>query len=43
MKTNYWCLWKNKYYYLGSDGAMLTNCITPDGYSVDKDILRHYL
>ena len=37
MATRYWCLWKNKYYYLGSDGAMLTDCITPDGYRVDKD------
>lgn len=26
-----------KYYYLGADGAMLTDTVTPDGYKVDKN------
>ena len=37
METSKWVYWKDKWYYLGSYGAMLTNCITPDGYRVDKN------
>ena len=37
METSKWVYWKDKWYYLGSYGAMLTDCITPDGYRVDKD------
>ena len=25
------------WYYVGADGAMLTNTVTPDGYTVDAD------
>lgn len=34
---NAWVLTNEKYYYCGSDGAMLTNTTTPDGYYVDSD------
>jgi len=26
-----------KWYYLGENGAMMTNGVTPDGYRVDAD------
>lgn len=32
-----WILWKGIWYYCGSDGAMLTNARTPDGYLVGAD------
>ncbi len=35
--TNTWVKNNTKYYYLGSDGAMLVNCTTPDGYKVGSD------
>ena len=28
-------------YYLGSDGAMLTSTVTPDGYRVDASEKHH--
>ncbi|MBP3926204.1 MAG: hypothetical protein J6D13_03345, partial [Clostridium sp.] len=36
MKTG-WILWNSKWYYCGSDGAMLANTTTPDGYYVGSD------
>lgn len=30
-----WINWKSKYYYLGKDGAMLRDAMTPDGYYVN--------
>lgn len=30
-----WIMWKNQDYYCGSDGKMLTDTVTPDGYYVD--------
>lgn len=36
MKTG-WILWNGQWYYCGSDGAMLANTTTPDGYYVGSD------
>lgn len=36
MKTG-WIKWNGKWYYLSSSGEMLTDTVTPDGYTVDKD------
>lgn len=36
MKTG-WLLDKNIWYYLNKNGDMAVNCITPDGYKVDKN------
>ncbi len=35
MAKNSWIEWKGKYYYVGSDGKMLTGTTTPDGYYVN--------
>jgi hypothetical protein len=32
-----WILWNAKWYYLGENGDMLLDTITPDGYRLDKD------
>ena len=32
-----WILWNNQYYYCDSDGKMLADTITPDGYPVDAN------
>ena len=32
-----WILWNNQYYYCDSDGKMLADTITPDGYPVDSN------
>ncbi len=37
LRTNSWLLYKNQWYYLGSDGKMLTDSRTPDGYLVNKE------
>ena len=37
MAVNYWVEDKGKWFYLGSDGAMLTNIRTPDGYELGAD------
>ena len=37
LQTNSWLLYKNQWYYLGSDGKMLTDSKTPDGYLVNKE------
>lgn len=37
MKTNAWVESDGKSYYVGEDGRMLTNSITPDGTYVDKN------
>ena len=37
LKTNSWLLYQNQWYYLGSDGKMLTDSKTPDGYLVNKE------
>ena len=37
LQTNSWLLYKNQWYYLGSDGKMLTDSRTPDGYLVNKE------
>ena len=39
MAVNYWEKDEasGKCYYLGSDGVMLTDCMTPDGYYVGAD------
>lgn len=37
LQTNTWLLYKNQWYYLGSDGKMLTDSKTPDGYLVNKE------
>ena len=37
LKTNSWLLYQNQWYYLGSDGKMLTDSRTPDGYLVNKE------
>ena len=37
LQTNTWLLYKNQWYYLGSDGKMLTDSRTPDGYLVNKE------
>lgn len=37
MAKNAWIEWKGEYYYVGRDGAMLTNTVTPDGYTVDRN------
>ena len=35
MAESSWIEWKGEYYYVGNDGVMLTDTITPDGYRVD--------
>jgi D-alanyl-D-alanine carboxypeptidase len=35
MKQSAWVEWKGEYYYVGTDGVMLTSTTTPDGYKVD--------
>lgn len=35
MAANYWAQNQGNWFYLGSDGAMLKNTTTPDGYYVD--------
>ena len=35
MATDKWVQWYNKWYYVGSDGAMYANRYTPDGYWVN--------
>lgn len=30
-----WILDNGKYYYIGNDGYMLSNCVTPDGYYIN--------
>jgi serine-type D-Ala-D-Ala carboxypeptidase (penicillin-binding protein 5/6) len=37
MKTSAWILYKDAWYYMGSDGKMLVDTTTPDGYVVDKN------
>lgn len=37
LQTNTWLLYKNQWYYLDSDGKMLTDSKTPDGYLVNKE------
>ena len=36
-----WILWKNQQYYCDSDGKMLVDAITPDGYYVDGNGIWH--
>ena len=36
MRTG-WINWNGAYYYCGSDGAMLVNTYTPDGFYVDAN------
>lgn len=36
MRTG-WILWNDVWYYCGADGAMLTDAMTPDGYTVGSD------
>lgn len=35
--TNQWYLYNGQWYYMGSDGYMLVNTTTPDGYWVNAD------
>ncbi len=37
MKTSAWIFYKDAWYYMGSDGRMLADTTTPDGYVVDKN------
>ena len=37
MAKSAWIEWKGEYYYVASDGVMLTDAYTPDGYYVNKD------
>lgn len=37
MRKSKWILYNNLWYYLGSDGIMLRNTTTPDGYKVNND------
>lgn len=37
MKKNTWLQDNGKWYYLGDDGKMLTDTVTPDGYHVGAD------
>ena len=37
MAKSSWIEWKGEYYYVGTDGKMLTNTTTPDGYRVDHN------
>lgn len=40
IRRNYWvrsAVNEKRWYYLGSDGAMMTNATTPDGYQVDSE------
>ena len=32
-----WLLDKDNWYYLNKNGDMAVDCITPDGYQVDKN------
>ena len=35
MLSSTWVQANGKWYYLGQDGAMLKNTVTPDGYKLD--------
>lgn len=35
-----WIKWEDNWYYLGAEGDMQTNCLTPDGYIVDENGAR---
>ena len=37
MAKNCWFKTNEQYFYLGSDGVMLTDTVTPDGYRVDEN------
>ena len=37
MAKNCWVKTNEQYFYLGSDGVMLTDTVTPDGYRVDEN------
>jgi len=37
MAAGKWIFYKEKWYYVGSDGAMFADTITPDGYRVGAD------
>ncbi len=32
-----WLSYKNQWYYLGQDGKMLKDTVTPDGYRVNHE------
>ncbi len=40
MAKSVWIEWHGKEYYLGKDGAMLSDTVTPDGFLVDADGVR---
>ena len=35
-----WIQWEGNWYYLGPEGDMQTNTLTPDGYIVDENGAR---
>ncbi len=37
MRKSQWILYKDLWYYVGTDGAMLQSTTTPDGYKVNSD------
>ena len=37
LQQNCWLQYRNQWYYLGSDGKMLTDSRTPDGYRVNRE------
>ena len=37
MNSSGWLKYNGLWYYLGSDGKMLTNTTTPDGYALNSD------
>lgn len=37
MAASRWINWKGQWYYLGWNGAMAVNTMTPDGYVVDRE------
>ena len=37
LQENCWLLYRNQWYYLGSDGRMLRDSRTPDGYRVNQE------
>ena len=37
MDVNQWKQDAGKWFYLGADGAILKNAVTPDGYTVGAD------
>jgi len=37
MNSSSWLKYNGLWYYLGSDGKMLTNTTTPDGYALNSD------